>query len=113
MAIRLAVIASKPNGTADYLGLDYEWVPLDILTGATRTDEFLKINPFGQVPTAVLPDGSILTQSNAIAVHLAESAGNKLFGANAFQRAEVFQWLFWEAKFPRALYRRAAVSPCL
>ncbi|NNL90539.1 MAG: glutathione S-transferase family protein, partial [Marinicaulis sp.] len=47
----------KTKWTADYLGLNYEWIPLEILTGATRTDEFLKINPFGQVPTAVLPDG--------------------------------------------------------
>ncbi|NNE42132.1 MAG: glutathione S-transferase family protein [Marinicaulis sp.] len=86
----------KTKWTADYLGLNYEWIPLEILTGATRTDEFLKINPFGQVPTAVLPDGSVLTQSNAIAVNLAEASGGELFGADDYERAQVFQWLFWE-----------------
>ncbi len=86
----------KAKWTADCLGLDYEWVPLDILKGETRTDEFLKINPFGQIPTAVLPDGRVLTQSNAIMVHLAESAAGGLLPSDPYDRAQVFKWLFWE-----------------
>lgn len=86
----------KTKWTADYLGLDYEWIPLDILNGETRTDEFLAINPFGQIPTAVLADGSVLTQSNAIAVHFAESVDRGLLPSAATARARVFQWLFWE-----------------
>ena len=84
----------KTKWTADYLGLDYEWVALDILKGETRTDEFLAINPFGQIPTAVLADGSVLTQSNAIAVHLAESVDRGLLPSEPAARARVFQWLF-------------------
>ncbi len=85
----------KTKWTADYLGVDYEWIALDIRTGDTRTDEFLAINPFGQVPTAVLPDGRILTQSNAIMVYLAETNDGLLPGG-PYQRAQVFKWLFWE-----------------
>ena len=86
----------KTKWTADALGLDYEWVPLDILKGETRTDEFLAINPFGQIPTAVLADGSVLTQSNAIMVHLAETADGDLLPRDPYKRSQVFKWLFWE-----------------
>lgn len=87
----------KCKWTADYLGLDYEWRPLDILKGDTRTEGFLKINPFGQIPAAVLADGSVLTQSNAIMVYFAESASDgRLLPPGPFDRAQVFKWLFWE-----------------
>ena len=32
--------------------------------------ELLKINPLGQIPTLVLPDGSVLSESAAILIHL-------------------------------------------
>lgn len=86
----------KTKWTADFLGVDYEWVALDILKGETRTDEFLAINPFGQIPTALLPDGRVLTQSNAIMVHLAETADGGLLPTDPYSRAQVFKWLFWE-----------------
>ncbi|MEM9014522.1 MAG: glutathione S-transferase family protein [Pseudomonadota bacterium] len=86
----------KAKWTADYLGVDYDWVSLDIMNGDTRTEDFLNINPFGQVPSALLPDGRIVTQSNAIIVYLAENFGGTLLPEDAFERAKVFQWLFWE-----------------
>ncbi|MEM9619852.1 MAG: glutathione S-transferase family protein [Pseudomonadota bacterium] len=86
----------KAKWTADYLGLDYEWAPLDIMNGETRTKEFLAVNPFGQVPTVLLPDGRIITQSNAIIVYLAEAHGGKLLPEAPLARSKVFQWLFWE-----------------
>ena len=42
----------------------------------------------------VLEDGRALAQSNAIIVHLAE--GSALIPADAFERAKMFEWLFWE-----------------
>jgi glutathione S-transferase len=86
----------KAKWTADYLGADIEWIPLDILNGDTRTEEFLAVNPFGQIPTAVLPDGRVITQSNAIMVYLADRFGGALVPEDAYDRAAVFQWLFWE-----------------
>jgi glutathione S-transferase len=86
----------KTKWTADYLGLDYDWIALDIRKGETRTDEFLAINPFGQVPTAALADGRILTQSNAIMVYLVEAHDGDLLPRDAYDRAQVFKWLFWE-----------------
>jgi glutathione S-transferase len=86
----------KVKWTADYLGVDHDWIALDILKGETRNKDFLAINPFGQIPTAFLPDGRTLTQSGAIIMHLAETADGDLLPRDAYERARVYQWLFWE-----------------
>lgn len=86
----------KAKWTAEYLDAEIEWIALDILNGDTRTEEFLAVNPFGQIPTAVLSDGRVITQSNAIMVYLAEEFGGALLPEDAYERAKVFQWLFWE-----------------
>jgi GST-like protein len=36
-------------------------------------DELLAINPIGQIPTLVLPDGGVLSESAAIHIHLADA----------------------------------------
>ncbi len=86
----------KAKWTAEYLGADIEWTPLDILKGETRTEEFLGVNPFGQIPALVLSDGRVITQSNAIMVYIVEAYGGVLLPQDAYDRARVFQWLFWE-----------------
>ena len=86
----------KVRWTADLLGLDYDWVETDIMQGQSRTDDFLKINPSGQTPTVILPDGRPLAQSNAIILHLAELKGSALIPADPYDRAKVNEWLFWE-----------------
>ena len=84
----------KVKWTADHLGLAYEWIETGVLTGETRTARFLGINPAGQVPAVILQDGRSLAQSNAIILHLAE--GSDLIPADAYDRARMFEWLFWE-----------------
>jgi glutathione S-transferase len=84
----------KVKWTADRLGLAYDWIETDVMKAETRTAGFLALNPAGQVPLVVLEDGRPLAQSNAIIVHLAE--GSSLIPADAYQRARMFEWLFWE-----------------
>lgn len=84
----------KPKWTADLLGIAYDWVTIDVLKAETRTPEFLKLNPAGQVPVASWPDGRVLAQSNAIALYLAD--GSHLVPDDAFLRAQMMTWLFWE-----------------
>jgi glutathione S-transferase len=84
----------KVKWMLDALGRDYRWVETDVLTGATRTPEFLARNPAGQVPALVFADGRVLAQSNAILVYLAE--GTDWIPADPFTRARMFEWLFWE-----------------
>ena len=40
------------------LGLDYEWITVDLMKGEHKQPEFLTLNPFGQIP--VLTDGDIV-----------------------------------------------------
>jgi glutathione S-transferase len=84
----------KVAWTADYLGRSYDWIEIDIMVGGSRTPEFLAMNPAGQVPTVVLADGRTLAQSNAIILHLAE--GSDLVPTDAYDRARMMEWLFWE-----------------
>ena len=84
----------KVKWVADRLGLKYEWIEIDILAGESRTPEFLALNPAGQVPMVVLDDGRPLAQSNAIILHLAE--GSDLIPIDAYQRAKMLEWMFWE-----------------
>ncbi len=84
----------KVKWVADRLGLSYDWIETDILTGATRTPAFMAMNPAGQVPLVVLDDGRPLAQSNAIILHLAE--GSDLIPADSYARARMFEWMFWE-----------------
>ncbi|MBD2534251.1 glutathione S-transferase [Nostoc flagelliforme FACHB-838] len=58
------------------LGLDYEWVEVDLPRGAHKQPEFLALNSFGQVP--VLVDGNIiLADAQAILVYLARQYGTE------------------------------------
>jgi glutathione S-transferase len=76
------------------LAIDYDWRELDILGGATRTPEFLAMNPNGKIPLLELQDGRHLAESNAILCYLAE--GTELAGRDRFERALVLQWMFFE-----------------
>jgi glutathione S-transferase len=52
-------------------GATYELQELDSKPGTPLPETFRSINPWGQVPTLVLPDGSIMTETAAILIHLA------------------------------------------
>jgi len=84
----------KVKWVCDRLALPYTWIAVDTLKRETRTSEFLKLNYAGQVPTIEFDDGRTLAQSNAIILHLAE--GSALIPADAYQRARMLEWMFWE-----------------
>ena len=84
----------KVKWTAERTGVPFRWIETSVLDGSTRTPEFLLLNPAGQVPLVVFDDGRPLAQSNAICLHLAESS--PLIPADAYARARVLEWLFWE-----------------
>ena len=84
----------KVKWLLDRLGRAYDWIDMNVMTGATRTPQYLALNPAGQVPLVVFEDGRTLAQSNAILIHLAE--GTDLIPAEAYERARMLEWLFWE-----------------
>ncbi len=84
----------KVKWACERLAIPFAWVDVDVVKNETRTGAFLTLNPAGQVPTIVLADGRPLAQSNAIMLHLAE--GSALIPSDAYQRAKMLEWLFWE-----------------
>ena len=82
----------KVKWTCDHLAIPYEWREVDVVKGEAAT--LRGMNPAAQVPTVLFEDGRALAQSNAIIVHLAEGRG--LIPQDAFWRAKMFEWLFWE-----------------
>jgi glutathione S-transferase len=84
----------KVKWVSDRLTLPYQWIEIGTLKGGSRTTEFLKRNPWGQVPTVEFDDGRTLAQSNAIIRYLAR--GSDLIPSDAFAAAKMDEWLFWE-----------------
>ncbi|MDP9139408.1 MAG: glutathione S-transferase family protein [Pseudomonadota bacterium] len=84
----------KPALLMAQLGLPHVWEEIDAVGGATRTPEFLALNPNGRVPLLQLPDGRLLAESNAMLCYLAE--GSALLPTDRYARAQVLQWLFFE-----------------
>jgi GST-like protein len=57
-----------------WYGFPYEIEDLDDLFKSTEARERLRpVNPLAQVPTLMLPDGQVLTESAAITLHLADA----------------------------------------
>src|SRR5262245_53679690 len=79
-----------------HLGLTVELVTVDVLKGAHKSPEYLRLNPNGMVPT--LEDGSfILWESNAIMQYLSERAGEtSLWPRDPQVRADIARWQFWQ-----------------
>ncbi len=76
------------------LEVPFRVVDVDLVGGAQKKPEFLRLNPFGQVP--VIQDGDVtLADSNAILVYLAgryDEAGT-WYPREALAAARVQQWL--------------------
>ena len=90
-----------------YLQRPFQTVAISSLDGSTRRPEFLAKNPIGKVPTVRLDDGRYLAESNAILLHFAE--GTALLPRDAYARAKVYEWLFFEqySHEPAIAVRRA------
>jgi glutathione S-transferase len=94
----------------EYLGLDVEWCNVDLFEGETSEPGFLALNPFGKLPALRLSSGQVIAESNAILFELAR--GTDLEPITDAARAEIYQWLFWEASAftPPLAQRRWYVS---
>ena len=85
----------KVRLTLAHLGQTAELIEVDILTGQSRTDEFLdRLNLNGRVPVLEVDDSTALPESNAILWFLAE--GTRLVPEDKLARARVLQWMFFD-----------------
>ena len=79
------------------VGAEYRLEPVDLMTGAQKSEAYRKLNPTARVPTLV--DGDVvLWESNAIVVYLAEKVPGRLFvGQTPTERGDVARWMFMNA----------------
>ena len=85
----------KVQAVAVHLGIALEFEFVDITKGASRTPQFLALNPGGRTP--VLVDGDFkLWESNAIMQYLASKKKNTLWPEDERVRADVARWQFWQ-----------------
>lgn len=55
-------------------GLPYSVEYVDYASPGPGRDRLLQVNPLGQVPTLMLPEGAIMTESAAIVLHVSDMA---------------------------------------
>jgi glutathione S-transferase/GST-like protein len=91
--------ALAPQILLEEVGAGYERRDIDLDAGEENAPAFLEINPRGQVPALALADGTILTESAAILLHLADChpRAGLLPPAGSRDRALVYRWLFYAA----------------
>ncbi|MFJ2465091.1 glutathione S-transferase family protein [Pseudomonas sp. NPDC087615] len=77
-------------------GLAYELVPVDTRKGEQHNPAFLKINPNAKTPALVDGD-TVVFDSNAILLYLAEKSGKFLPADNLKARGEMYSWLMFVA----------------
>jgi glutathione S-transferase len=77
-----------------HLGIPYERQTVDVVDRSNRRELLGHLNPGLTVPTLVLDDGRPLGESAAILWYFGE--GTRFVPENAYERAQVLQWMFFE-----------------
>lgn len=91
---RLSGNCWKVKQILDFTGRPYQWQEVSVVDKATRTADFLEMNPNGKVLTVRLENGEVLTESNAILNYFAE--GTSWLPTSGLARARVLEWQFFE-----------------
>ena len=77
----------------------YEEVKVDVYTSPQRSPEFLRLNPFGQIPV-LEDDGLVIAESLAILEYLEERyATPALMPVDVEARATARQWMCWSTDY--------------
>ena len=79
------------------VGADYELQHMDFEAGDNRRPDFLAVNPMGKLPTLVLDDGTVLTETAAIAAWLADAYPDAGLApaVGSAERGSYYRWLFF------------------
>jgi glutathione S-transferase len=97
---------------ASHIGLEetgtpYDLKPILLAKGQQRTEEYLKINPRGKVPSLSV-DGKILVENTAILTYLARSfPGKKLMPTDPAEEARCIGTMCWFSSVVHPSYQRA------
>lgn len=75
-------------------GIEIPMEEIDLMGGANRQEDYLKVNPAGQLPALQLDNGDIISEITTICEYLEEKNPTPvLVGATAEERAETRMWI--------------------
>ena len=91
--------AFAPHAVLSEVGARFELIEVDLASDEHYSPEFLAVNPRAQVPVLTLPDGTLMTESVAMMLHLADCHPETglLPDMRDTQRAIVYRWLLFAA----------------
>ena len=73
--------------------LQIDVVPINMMTGENKTEEYLSKNPLGRMPLLELDDGTCIAESIAICRYLEnEHPDPPLFGTSSLEQATIEMW---------------------
>lgn len=91
--------AFAPDVVLRLAGAPYERIAVDYDGGEQRREAYLRLNPMGQVPYLVLPDGRGISESAAMVLHLVDAfpAAGLAPPPGTADRAVFDRWLLFMA----------------
>jgi glutathione S-transferase/GST-like protein len=81
------------------IGAEYEKIAVDLEKQENRSAEFLAVNPTGQIPALILPDGTVMTESAAMVLHICDRHPEAKLAppAGSSESARFQRWLVFMA----------------
>jgi glutathione S-transferase/GST-like protein len=91
--------AMVPQALFEEIGVEYEKIVIDIDKEEHKSDAFLSVNPMGQIPALVLPDGTLMTETAAMLAHIVDRHPEAKLAppAGSAESARFLRWLFFLA----------------
>jgi len=91
--------AMAPQALFEEIGAEYEKIDIDFEKEEHKSDEFLSVNPLGQIPALILPDGTLMTETAAMLVHIVDRHPEAKLAppTGSAESARFLRWLFFLA----------------
>ena len=88
-----------PQALLTHLEVPFELKLISFDANEHQSEAFLAVNPRGQIPVLVLDDKSVLTESLAIMLHVADShlSSGLIPAPGSAERAQVYRWMSFTA----------------
>jgi glutathione S-transferase/GST-like protein len=91
--------AMAPQALFEEIGAKYEKIVIDFEKEEHKSNEFLSVNPMGQIPALILPDGTLMTETAAMLIQIVDRHPEAKLAplAGTPERAHFLRWLFFLA----------------
>ena len=91
--------AIAPQALFEEIGAPYQKIVIDLDQEENRSAEFLALNPMGQIPALLLPDGTLMTESAAMVLHIVDRHPEAKLAppAGSPESAQFQRWLLFLA----------------